>query len=163
MISALSSVASVAGKTGIVTLDKTDVGISDLTQNEATTGTGSEGKLISAGVLHNTIAGFGGVANGFAPLNASSKIDSTYLPSYVDDVVEVYAVGNTPLAADWFSTTANGTAFTPETGKIYILMADAGTYPQDSQFRWGGSTYIKMADSGVSPITNAEIDTILAT
>jgi hypothetical protein len=31
-----------------------------------------------------------GAASGVAPLNASSKIDSTYLPSYVDDVIEGY-------------------------------------------------------------------------
>ena len=36
------------------------------------------------------------------------------------------------------------------------------TYTANSQFRWGGSTYVQMYDSGVSSITNAEIDTITA-
>ena len=46
-----------------------------------------------------------GAANGVAPLNASSKIDATYLPSYVDDVLEYSGISNFPS--------------TGETGKIY--------------------------------------------
>lgn len=105
-----------------------------------------------------------GAANGVAPLNASSKIDSTYLPSYVDDVIEAYArSGQTALSQNWLATgSASGTVITPEAGKIYVLMADSGDYMANSQFRWGGSTYVKMNDGGMSPITNAEIDTIVA-
>lgn len=105
-----------------------------------------------------------GAANGVCPLNASSKIDSTYLPSYVDDVVEVYArTGQTALTSTWFSTTsASGSALTPETGKIYVLMADSGDYAANTQFRWGGSAYVKLADGGVSAITTTEIDAIVA-
>lgn len=105
-----------------------------------------------------------GAANGVAPLNASSKIDSTYLPSYVDDVIEAYArSGQTALSQNWLATgSASGTVITPEAGKIYVLMADSGDYTANSQFRWGGSTYVKMNDGGMSPITNAEIDTIVA-
>lgn len=105
-----------------------------------------------------------GSASGVCPLNASSKIDSTYLPSYVDDVVEAYArSGQTALSSTWLATgSATGTVITPETGKIYILMADSGDYAANTQFRWGGTTYVKMADGGVSSITNAEIDTIVA-
>lgn len=105
-----------------------------------------------------------GAANGVAPLNASSKIDSTYLPSYVDDVIEAYArSGQTALSQNWLATgSASGTVITPEAGKIYVLMADSGDYAANSQFRWGGSTYVKMNDGGMSPITNAEIDTIVA-
>ena len=109
-------------------------------------------------------AGNIGAANGVAPLNASSKIDSTYLPSYVDDVIEAYArSGQTALSQNWLATgSASGTVITPEAGKIYVLMADGGDYTANSQFRWGGSTYVKMNDGGMSPITNAEIDTIVA-
>lgn len=105
-----------------------------------------------------------GAASGVCPLNASSKIDSTYLPSYVDDVIEAYArSGQTALSQDWLATgSASGTVITPEAGKIYVLMADSGDYTVNSQFRWGGSTYVKMNDGGMSPITNAEIDTIVA-
>lgn len=105
-----------------------------------------------------------GSANGVCPLNASSKIDTTYLPSYVDDVIEAYArTGQTALSQNWLATgSATGTVITPETGKIYILMADSGDYAANTQFRWSGTTYVKMADGGVSSITNSEIDTIVA-
>lgn len=105
-----------------------------------------------------------GAASGVCPLNASSKIDSTYLPSYVDDVIEAYPrSGQTALSKNWLATgSATGTVITPETGKIYVLMADSGDYAANTQFRWSGSAYVKLSDGGVSSITNAEIDTIVA-
>lgn len=105
-----------------------------------------------------------GAASGVCPLNASSKIDSTYLPSFVDDVIEAYArSGQTALSAAWLATeSASGSVITPETGKIYVLMADADGYSANTQFRWSGSSYVKLNDGGVSAITNSEIDTILA-
>jgi hypothetical protein len=105
-----------------------------------------------------------GQANGVCPLDANSKVDASYLPSYVDDVVEAYArSGQTALSQNWLATgSASGTVITPEAGVIYILMADSGDYSANTQFRWSGTTYVKMADGGVSSITNAEIDTILA-
>ena len=114
-----------------------------------------------------------GVANGVCPLDNNSKIDSQYLPSYVDDVIEAYAkTGETALSSTWLATgSASGTSITPETGKIYVLMADytenvGGTttvvYAANTQFRWGGTTYVKLNDGGVTAITNAEIDVIVA-
>lgn len=105
-----------------------------------------------------------GANSGVAPLNASGLIDSQYLPSYVDDVIEAYPVsGKTELASDWLALDAAGTkAITPEAGKIYILMADSTTYGTNSQFRWSGSAYVKMADGGVTSISNSEIDTMMA-
>lgn len=105
-----------------------------------------------------------GAASGVCPLNASSKIDSTYLPSYVDDVIEAYArSGQTALSESWLAEgSASGSVIAPEAGKIYVLMADSGDYAANSQFRWGGSTYVKMNDGGITPITNAEIDAIVA-
>lgn len=91
-----------------------------------------------------------------------TKIDESILPSYVDDVVEVYPVGQTELASDWFALTAGGAPITPEAGKIYVLMADSTNYTANSQFRYGGTTYVKLSDGGVSAITTAEIDTIMA-
>ena len=104
-----------------------------------------------------------GAASGVCPLDANSKVASQYLPSYVDDVIEAYPVsGATALSAGWLSATSGGSALTPETGKIYVLMADSGDYSANTQFRWGGSAYVKLNDGGVSSITNAEIDTIVA-
>ena len=104
-----------------------------------------------------------GAAGGVAPLNLNGKVDALYLPSYVDDVIEAYPVsGATALSAGWLSATSGGSALTPEAGKIYVLMADSGDYSANTQFRWGGTTYVKLSDGGVSSITNAEIDTIVA-
>lgn len=96
--------------------------------------------------------------------DSNDLIDSSILPSYVDDVIEAYArSGQTALSSTWLATgSASGTVITPETGKIYVLMADSGDYAANTQFRWGGTAYVKLADGGVSSITNAEIDTILA-
>lgn len=111
-----------------------------------------------------------GVANGVATLDANGKVPSDQLPSYVDDVIEVYPRdGQTVLSATWLATgSASGSAVTPETGKIYVLMTnytetvggeEEVVYSANSQFRWSGSAYTKLNDGGVSPISNAEIDT----
>lgn len=101
-----------------------------------------------------------GAASGVCPLNASSKIDSSYLPSYVDDVIECYVVsGATALSAGWLSETDGGSALTPESGKIYVILSTGDYYL--NQYRWGGSAYVKLNDGGVSSITNAEIDGII--
>lgn len=108
-----------------------------------------------------------GVANGVATLDSTGKIPSSQLPSYVDDVVETYGIsGTTALTGGWLSTTDGGSALTPETGKIYVLMADFPTtnptHYANSQYRWSGSAYVQIYDSGVTSITNSEIDTIVA-
>ena len=103
-----------------------------------------------------------GAANGVCPLNANSIIDSAYLPSFVDDVVEAYArSGQTALSSTWLATgSASGTVITPQTGVIYVLMEDTTDYTANSQFRWAGTSYVKLNDGGVSPITNEEINAI---
>lgn len=102
-----------------------------------------------------------GANNGVAPLNANGKIDDTYLPSYVDDVIEAYPVsGASALSSGWLSTTSGGSALTPETGKIYILMAASGDYGVNSQFRWSGTTYVELFNGGISAMTDAEINAI---
>ena len=96
--------------------------------------------------------------------DSNNLIDSSILPSYVDDVIEAYPrSGQTPLSQNWLATgSASGTVITPEAGKIYVLMADSGDYTTNTQFRWSGTTYVKLNDGGVTNITNAEIDTIIA-
>lgn len=68
-----------------------------------------------------------GAANGVAPLNASTKIDSTYLPSYVDDVLEF----------------ANLASF-PNPGSIGIIYVALDT---NLIYRWTGSTYVEISPS----------------
>ena len=91
-----------------------------------------------------------GQPNGVATLGADGHVPAAQLPSYVDDVVEAYIVGETPLAADWLSLTAGGEALTPETGKIYVVMTE-GAY-QNKQYRWGGTVYVLCNPSDVNSV-----------
>lgn len=102
-----------------------------------------------------------GTANGICPLDTNSKVDASYLPSYVDDVIEAYArTGQTALSQNWLATvSASGTVIVPESGKIYVLMNSTTDYTENTQFRWGGSTYVKLNDGGISAMTTAEMDT----
>jgi hypothetical protein len=62
-----------------------------------------------------------GAANGVAPLNSSSKIEATYLPSYVDDVLSYSNLAAFPV--------------TGEAGIIYI------NEELNLSYRWNGSAY----------------------
>ena len=154
------------------TNDKITIAATDTVTTATTSGSGNAVTAISAsnGALTVTKGktfietSAKGAANGVCPLNANSVIDSQYLPSFVDDVVEAYPrSGQTELSSTWLATgSTSGTVITPQTGVIYVLMADSTTYGTNSQFRWSGTAYVKLNDGGVSSITNAEIDTIVA-
>lgn len=102
-----------------------------------------------------------GAANGVCPLDANTKIDAQYLPSYVDDVVEAYIrSGQTALSQSWLATgSASGTVITPQSGVIYVIMNGTDDYPTNSQYRWATNTYVKLNDGGVSELTTSEMDT----
>ena len=69
-----------------------------------------------------------GVASGVATLGSDGKVPSGQLPSFVDDVIDSYIVsGSTALSAGWLSATDGGSALTPETGKIYVVLT-SGEY-----------------------------------
>lgn len=68
-----------------------------------------------------------GAKSGVAPLNASGVIDSTYLPSYVDDVLEYSSRSDFPT--------------TGETGKIYVDTSAE----ENNTYRWSGTQYILIA------------------
>lgn len=68
-----------------------------------------------------------GAAGGIAPLDGTGKVASSYLPSYVDDVIE---------AANYAALPGTG-----ETGKIYVTLDDGKTW------RWGGSSYTEISPS----------------
>lgn len=70
-----------------------------------------------------------------------SKISSSYLPSYVDDVIE----------GIWVSTTVfqvSGVTITPETGKLYV------STDTNFEYRWSGTVYVKLV---ASPGTTDEV------
>ena len=68
-----------------------------------------------------------GANSGVATLDATGKVPSSQLPSYVDDAIE---------AANFAALPAEG-----EGGKIYITLDDNKTY------RWGGTTYVEISAS----------------
>lgn len=85
-----------------------------------------------------------GAANGVAGLDGDGKVPTSQLPSYVDDVIDAYIVsGATALSAGWLSATSGGSALTPETGKIYVVLT-AGEY-LNKTYRWSGSTYVEIS------------------
>ena len=115
-------------------------------------------------------------------INSRGIIDAENLPSYVDDVIEVYILADGSVSAGqsgWFYIEREGyrlyQSLVYEQGKIYVVVGkiadvavnvgsatDAGEY-QNTQWRWTGSQFVKLTDgSGVSPITNSEIDAIVA-
>jgi hypothetical protein len=68
-------------------------------------------------------------------LDSNGKILETYLPSYVDDVIEGYYYDG-----KFYTTSAHTTEIPAETGKIYVDI------PSNTTYRYGGTTYV--------PITN---------
>ena len=75
-----------------------------------------------------------GAANGLATLDGSSKIPSSQLPSYVDDVLEYANFSSLPV--------------TGSTGLIYITLDNNKTY------RWSGSIYIEISPSEVISVNS---------
>lgn len=87
-----------------------------------------------------------GAANGVASLDGDGKVPAAQLPSYVDDVVDSYIVsGATALSVGWLSATSGGSALTPETGKIYVVLS-SGEY-LNKTYRWSGTTYVEISAS----------------
>ena len=68
-------------------------------------------------------------------LDANGKILETFLPSYVDDVIEGYYYND-----KFYTTSAHTTEIPAEQGKIYVDI------PSNTTYRYGGTTYV--------PITN---------
>lgn len=103
-----------------------------------------------------------GIANGVCPLGTDKMIDASYLPSYVDDVIEAYIVtGAVELTSGWLSLEPDGKALVPEKGKIYVIV-NTGAF-LNSQYRWGGTTYVKITSDDMVALTNEEIEQIIAT
>lgn len=106
---------------------------------------------ITSGGVYNALEDYvltstKGQANGVASLDSTGKVPAAQLPSFVDDVIDSYIVsGATPLTAGWLSATDGGSALTPETGKIYVVLT-AGDY-QNKTYRWSGSTYVEISAS----------------
>ena len=101
-------------------------------------------------------------ANGLASLDENGKVPANQLPSYVDDVIDVYAtydvsatneVTNIKLYTDEDHTTA----VVGEGGKSYNdITPDHPGY----QFRWSGTTWVQIVSGGliIGEITGTAFD-----
>lgn len=125
----------------------------------------SSGKVTNNELLEMISDGLGDIV-----VPGTGKVDATMLdgmipaanlPSYVDDVVEAYVVGQTAYASDWLSETQGGVSLTPETGKMYVVMS--GTY-ENTTWRWSGSAYVSLGNSlGISGAVVGQVATVAST
>lgn len=105
---------------------------------------------------HDAFVATKGQAGGFAPLDESGLIPANHLPSYVDDVIEVYAtyeVGPTGQLTNiqLYTDAGHQTPITGESGKIYVnVTGDEPPY----QFRWSGTKFV---DNNTSSLILGEI------
>lgn len=105
---------------------------------------------------HDDFVATKGKANGFASLDGNGLVPSSQLPSYVDDVIEVYAtydVSETgkPSNIKLYSDPDHANPITGESGKIYLnITQDEPSY----QFRWSGTQFV---DSNTSSLILGEV------
>lgn len=73
-------------------------------------------------------------------------------------IVEAYIrSGQTPLSSTWLATeSASGPVITPDEKRIYTLMNSSSPYSKGSQFKWSGSTYVKINDGGFVNVTGVK-------
>lgn len=90
-------------------------------------------------------------ASGLASLDENGKVPAEQLPSYVDDVIDVYATYDKSPTGDLsnialFADADHNTPITGEAGKIYqnITTGEPGY-----QFRWTGTTWSLIVSGGV--------------
>lgn len=105
---------------------------------------------------HDAFVATKGKADGFAPLDGNGLVPANHLPSYVDDVLEVYATYDvSPTGGltnvQLYTDASHQTSVVGESGKIYINVAD-GEPPY--QFRWSGTKFV---DSNTSSLIIGEI------
>ncbi len=94
-----------------------------------------------------------GAANGVATLDSNGLIPTSQIPGAYEDVVDGYYDST---QNKFFADSQKTTELDKVVGRVYVDLTDGPV-----QYRWGGSTFSAVA-TVVVPITNAQIDTIVA-
>lgn len=133
-----------------------DKEIADRTAADTTLETKLQNNINTLEAKHNAFVATKGKADGFAPLDGKGLVPANHLPSYVDDVLEVYATYDvSPTGGltnvQLYTDAGHQTPVVGESGKIYINVAD-GEPPY--QFRWSGTKFV---DSNTSSLIIGEI------
>lgn len=99
----------------------------------------------------NTFKATKGQANGLASLGSDGKVPAAQLPSYIDDVIDVYAtydvsptnqISNIKL----YSDAAHANPVIGEAGKSYNDITEGNP---GYQFRWSGTTWVPITSGGL--------------
>ena len=133
-----------------------DKEIADRTAADTALDTKLQNNINTLEAKHDAFVATKGKADGFAPLDGKGLVPANHLPSYVDDVLEVYATYDvSPTGGltnvQLYTDAGHKTPVVGESGKIYINVAD-GEPPY--QFRWSGTKFV---DSNTSSLIIGEI------
>lgn len=133
-----------------------DKEIADRTAADTTLETKLQNNINTLEAKHDAFVATKGKADGFAPLDGKGLVPANHLPSYVDDVLEVYATYDvSPTGGltnvQLYTDAGHQTPVVGESGKIYINVTD-GEPPY--QFRWSGTKFV---DSNTSSLIIGEI------
>ena len=133
-----------------------DKEIADRTAADTTLETKLQNNINTLEAKHDAFVATKGKADGFAPLDGKGLVPANHLPSYVDDVLEVYATYDVSptgglINVQLYTDAGHQTPVVGESGKIYINVAD-GEPPY--QFRWSGTKFV---DSNTSSLIIGEI------
>lgn len=133
-----------------------DKEISDRTAADTALDNKLQANIDALEAKHDAFVATKGKADGFAPLDGKGLVPANHLPSYVDDVLEVYATYDvSPTGGltnvQLYTDAGHQTPVVGESGKIYINVAD-GEPPY--QFRWSGTKFV---DSNTSSLIIGEI------
>lgn len=127
-----------------------DKEISDRTAADTALDNKLQANIDALEAKHDAFVATKGKANGFASLDANGTVPANQLPSYVDDIIDVYATYDKSATGELtniklYSDAAHQNAITGEAGKIYINITN-GEPPY--QFRWTGTIFAR-ADAQV--------------
>lgn len=133
-----------------------DKEIADRTAADTALDTKLQNNINTLEAKHDAFVATKGKANGFASLDANGTVPASQLPSYVDDIIEVYAtytVGSTGGLTNiqLYSDAAHTRPITGESGKIYVNVASG---EPSYQFRWSGTAFV---DSNTSSLIIGQI------